>query len=244
MHIDFFPIWLAMVSTLLKFMLPVLFLFSLPFGFKKFFALLEKRRLSKSGIEEIDKMSGYAFEKYLEALFERLGYRVERTGRVGDFGSDLITRKNGIKTVIQAKRYFNKVGVRAVQEAVAARGHYGCEEAMVVTNSYFTPPARRLAVSNNVTLWDRKELATAMNSIDFPATSFIGPPPLKPGAVTEINPPQPGGNETTCATCGKPVSEKVKAYCRSNGKRFAGKVYCYEHQRGVGEYPKNQTGSH
>ena len=68
------------------------------------YILWEKNRLSKSGIAEIDHMDGITFEKYLEALFEKLGYRVERTQYVGDYGADLITSKDGIKTVIQAKR--------------------------------------------------------------------------------------------------------------------------------------------
>ncbi|WP_057763322.1 nuclease-related domain-containing protein [Cytobacillus praedii] len=35
---------------------------------------------------------------------------------------------------------------------------------------------------------------------------------------------------STCFTCGKEVSEKVKSYCFSNNKRFNGNIYCYEHQ--------------
>jgi len=61
---------------------------------KFFFILWEKNRLSKSGIDEIDRMDGKTFEKYLEALFEKLGYRVERTQYVGDYGADLRWSKN------------------------------------------------------------------------------------------------------------------------------------------------------
>ncbi|WP_226678261.1 nuclease-related domain-containing protein [Mesobacillus jeotgali] len=35
----------------------------------------------------------------------------------------------------------------------------------------------------------------------------------------------------TCSICNKPVSDKVKSYCLSN-KKFDGKIYCYEHQKG------------
>jgi arginyl-tRNA synthetase len=38
-------------------------------------------------------MSGKTFEKYLEVLFEKLGYRVERTRYIGDYGAGLITLK-------------------------------------------------------------------------------------------------------------------------------------------------------
>jgi restriction system protein len=57
-------------------------------------------------------MSGKTFEKYLEVLFEKLGYRVERTRYVGDYDADLVTAKDGVKTVIQAKRCRRKSNSR------------------------------------------------------------------------------------------------------------------------------------
>ncbi|MFB5088114.1 nuclease-related domain-containing protein [Psychrobacillus sp. PGGUH221] len=39
------------------------------------------------------------------------------------------------------------------------------------------------------------------------------------------------GDLSTCKTCGKAVSEKVKAYCLSKKERFKGSTYCYEHQK-------------
>lgn len=128
-------------------------------------SIYEKQRLVKSGIADIDQMSGKVFEKYLEALFEKLGYKVERTRYVGDFGADLVTKKNGVKIVIQAKRFKGKVGVKAIQEAVAAKGFYNCDQAMVVTNSFYTKPAIELAKANSVGLWDRDKLVTELLSI-------------------------------------------------------------------------------
>ena len=58
----------------------------------------------------------------------------------------------------QAKRYKSKVGIKAVQEAVASKGYYKCDRAMVVANNYFTNQARTLASRNKVELWDRKSL--------------------------------------------------------------------------------------
>lgn len=49
-----------------------------------------------------------------------------------------------------------------MQEAVAAKPVYGCQAAMVVTNSSFTQQAIHLARSNKVTLWDRKRLVAAL----------------------------------------------------------------------------------
>ena len=125
---------------------------------KLVFYFLEQRKLRWSGIADIDKMDGKTFEKYLKVFFEKLGYKVERTKYIGDYGADLVATNNGVRVVIQAKRYKNKVGIKAVQEAVASKGYYNCDKAMVVTNSYFTNQAKTLASRNKVELWDRKIL--------------------------------------------------------------------------------------
>lgn len=121
-------------------------------------AILHKRRLAASGIEDIDRMDGKTFEECLAGLFTRQGYRVIQTPYRGDWGADLILLKGGVHTVVQAKRYQKSVGVRAVQEAVAAKAKYHCREAMVVTNSRFTKQAVELARANWVVLWDREKL--------------------------------------------------------------------------------------
>jgi len=125
---------------------------------KLVFYFLEQQKLARSGIADIDKMDGKTFEKYLKVFFERLGYKVERTRSIGDYGADLVATNNGVKMVVQAKRHKNKVGIKAVQEAVASKGYYNCDKAMVVTNSYFTNQAKTLASRNKVELWDRKLL--------------------------------------------------------------------------------------
>jgi restriction system protein len=124
--------------------------------------LRRRQRLARSGIAEVDRMSGGDFERYLAAMFRALGYRVERIGGTGDFGADLIVTRDGIRTIVQAKRYARNVGVKAVQEAVAAKGMYDCAAAMVVTNSRFTRQAQALAKANGVELWERETLIAAM----------------------------------------------------------------------------------
>ena len=59
---------------------------------------------------------------------------------------------------VQAKRYSSSVGVKAVQEIIGAVKMYDATEAWVVTNSYFTKQAIKLADINDVYLVDRKEL--------------------------------------------------------------------------------------
>src|SRR4030043_1627495 len=85
------------------------------------FYLLEQQKMARSGIADIDEMDGKTFEKYLKVFFEKLGYKVERTKYIGDYGADLVATNNDVKTVIQAKRYKSKEGIKAVQEAVASK---------------------------------------------------------------------------------------------------------------------------
>lgn len=119
-------------------------------------------RLRRSGIDGIDRMDGAAFERRLEILFRRLGYDVERVGRRGDYGADLVVWRGEVRTVVQAKRWTRKVHIKAVQEAHAAPAMYGCSNAMVVTNRYFTEAAKKLARANGVELWDRDTLVAKL----------------------------------------------------------------------------------
>lgn len=60
---------------------------------------LRYRRLSRSGILAIDKMSGVDFETRLAILFKKLGFSVKQVGnQKGDYGVDLILEKGGVKT--------------------------------------------------------------------------------------------------------------------------------------------------
>ena len=118
--------------------------------------------LERSGLEGVDEMTGWEFERWLGLFFEDIGFSVERTPYRGDFGADFILTWNGIRIAVQAKRSSGLVGVRAVQEIVAARAFYNCERAMVVTNSYFTDQAMLLARKNDVRIRYRDDLARAL----------------------------------------------------------------------------------
>ena len=129
----------------------------------------------RSDMADLDWMSGVEFEHYLVHLFVAEGCAVRHTGRPGDYGADLLLRREDGLTVVQAKRTAAPVGVGAVQEAVAARPHYGAQGAMVVTTSYFTPKAEALATSNEVELWDRNRLAeVVVRHSAVPAISGFG----------------------------------------------------------------------
>jgi restriction system protein len=198
---------------------------------------LRRRRLARSGIDDIDRMGGRVFEQYLEVLFERRGYKVERTRFVGDFGGDLVVRKDGAKTVVQAKRWTKNVGVKAVQEVVAAKGYYDCDVAMVVTNSTYTNQARELARKNKVELWDRERLVSELEAAHVRQAIAGAPADGAAASVEPITPvrapgePAPLATVATCRICAKVLSSGERTYCESNRTRFRGEMFCFRHQR-------------
>lgn len=126
----------------------------------------QHKKLKRSEIYEIDKMDGFLFEKYLATLFKAHGYKTKVTKSTGDFGADLILSKNRVKTVVQAKRYKNSVGIQSVQQVVAAIEYYNADRAMVITNSYFTEPTIKLASKNDVELINRNKLVTMLTKLN------------------------------------------------------------------------------
>jgi len=87
------PLWLLLGMLIVS-----------PAALRLGFSWYERRRLARSGIWEIDRMDGLTFERFLEGLFQGLGFRVERTRFRGDYGADLLLWKEGVRTVVQAKR--------------------------------------------------------------------------------------------------------------------------------------------
>lgn len=135
---------------------------SIGFGIVITFNLLMSKRFNKrlqqSGISDIDQMSGRQFEEYLGTLFGNQGYSVSYTSTTGDFGADLILKKGQEVIVIQAKRYKQSIGVKAVQEVISAMKMYNATASWVVTNSTYTKQALTLAKRNHVRMIEREEL--------------------------------------------------------------------------------------
>lgn len=117
-----------------------------------------ERRLRALQLADIDNMSGLDFEHYLCRLLIHRGFQAEVTRASGDLGVDIVAQRNGQKHAVQVKRYSNGVSRRAVSDAVAGKQHYGCDSAMVITNSYFTRGAKLLARSTGCELIDREVL--------------------------------------------------------------------------------------
>ena len=113
------------------------------------------KRFYNANISTIDKMSGEEFEEFLELHFKKEKFKVHLTPKTGDYGADLVVKKNKEKIVIQAKRWNQNVGVEAIQQVVASIKYYNADRGMVITNSKFTENAINLAKANNITLIDR-----------------------------------------------------------------------------------------
>ena len=137
------------------------------------YAHAELRRTS--GISAVDTMTGEQFEQRLAVLFRTLGYRVTTTRATGDFGADLVLESDGVRTVVQAKRWDSCVGIEAVYEVVGAKAHYGASEAVVITNSVLSPAAVELAEDNGVALIERDDLVTMLASQAAVSPPHTGP---------------------------------------------------------------------
>ena len=72
----------------------------------------------------------------------------------------MILEKNGRRIIIQAKRYSDKVGNKAVQEVSAAMSFYEADEGWVVTTSDYTSSARELAHKCKVRLYTQNDIET------------------------------------------------------------------------------------
>jgi len=111
-----------------------------------------------SNISIVDKMSGLEFEKFLVRILKKNGFSKVRLTEKYDLGVDIIAEQDGIRWGIQAKRYSGLVKADAVRQVVTALNHYKCDRGMVITNSYFSKVAIRLAHSNDCVLINRESL--------------------------------------------------------------------------------------
>ena len=103
--------------------------FVLYIAFKIWLKSRKTAKLRKSGIRDVDKMTGEDFERFLGELFKHRGFKVSYTATSGDYGADLILKDGEDVIAVQAKRYSSTVGVKAVQEIIGAVKMYDATEA-------------------------------------------------------------------------------------------------------------------
>ncbi|MET7302198.1 restriction endonuclease [Embleya sp. NPDC005575] len=120
----------------------------------------------------VDAMTGTRFEEHVAQLCRRDAcLDVEVSGGAGDLGADVVARlPDGRNLVIQCKRLgrTRAVGSPDMQRFVGtARPVHGADVAILVTNSRFTAPARRLARTQDIVTLDRRALGRWMAGTDL-----------------------------------------------------------------------------
>lgn len=105
---------------------------------------------NKSTVQEIGTWADY--EKDCAKVLREAGYRVRLTSGGADYGADILCDKDDRTYVVQCKLFARSVGVKAVQEIMAARSHYKADFAVVCSESGFTSAAANLASSNETHL--------------------------------------------------------------------------------------------
>jgi len=157
-------LWLSTRNTSLVISILIVFVVIL-FSIGIYLNIRKKKKMMASGIADVDEMDGRMFEQLLLKYFHMLGYKAKVTSDYADYGADLLLVKDNTKYVVQAKRWKQKVGVKAIQEAVASIKHYQADRGIVITNNFFTSNARELAKSNEIELWDRDKLIDTMSQV-------------------------------------------------------------------------------
>lgn len=153
------------------------------FLFYKIYHTSSVRRIHGRGVSffgvNFDKMNGYEFEEYAARYLKR--QRIFKNYCHQSFQRlwcGFNRKKHRTTYAVQCKLYQGKVGNSAVQEAVAGKSYYDCDEAMVITNSVFYPGAIALARANDVILIDGTQLKTSQLPLgqifpDYPASPVM-----------------------------------------------------------------------
>ena len=160
---EYWPIWISVLLSLVVIVM--------------FFCLRKRKEDPSFGavnMTEIDALSGVDFEKFVAKLLEDNEFeQVSCTKASGDYGVDILAERFDELYAFQCKRYSGHLGVKSVQEIYAGAKMYHAEYAVVVTNSYFTPNALKLARELGVELWDRDKLMTLMvRAVELQANSL------------------------------------------------------------------------
>jgi len=115
--------------------------------------------------EILDNLSPSKFEELLGTLFRSMGYETRNLPYVGDYGADLVIKKNGETMIIQAKKYSRgrKVGAQDVQKTLGALWKYNAKRALLITTINFTEKAYKQAQGAPVELWNRQKLKETLS---------------------------------------------------------------------------------
>lgn len=195
-------------------------------GLVVYFRIYQKKHPDRASINNIDNKKGWTLDKYLENMFDKLGYQIEGTRYINDHCADMLVTKNELKCIIQAECDKRKVGVNVLKKALSAKAYYNCDKAMVITNSHYTRQAIEFAGANEVELWYLNDLIKALALVkDRKVVN-------EKRHIDSVhkNDRKKKVTENVCVVCGRPVYENIRQYSMGNGESI-GPIYCFQHQR-------------
>jgi len=107
-------------------------------------AIVGKRLLRDIFIpSDFSGMNGHEFNDYIVKIYIAMDYICRNLPGSGDRGADFLAEKDGVRYVVQTKRWKNKVGSPTIQKLVGSKAWYKADKAICVTNSEYTKPARQ-----------------------------------------------------------------------------------------------------
>jgi len=136
---------------------------------KKDMELFEQRWVKKIDIPKLKEarlginnnfsnLSPYEFEHFVAKLLREMGYSTKVTQRTGDYGVDIIAKKDGETTAVQCKRFKESslVGNRDIQRILGSMLTIKAQKCIFVTTSKYTKQAINQAKGCPIQLWDKQ----------------------------------------------------------------------------------------
>lgn len=135
-------------------------------------------------LEEVDRLSGLDFERYITMVYRKQGYEAKLTPVVNDYGADVLimpSDKNTKGLLIQCKHVNNPnkaVGPEGVHEICSSLNVYRIKEGVefhgiVVTNALtFTANAIQSAQANSIEIYNREQIRRYINEIHVTASDL------------------------------------------------------------------------
>ena len=112
----------------------------------------EERLRSLRTMANLHALSGTEFEDVVAKLFARLDCQVTRTPGSGDEGVDLVLRIDGVKLVVQCKRWKADIGAPVIRDFLGALMHSGAAHGFIITTASFTRSSADFARNKPLTL--------------------------------------------------------------------------------------------
>ena len=122
----------------------------------------------------LEKANPYDFEEMVADMFRNSGYQsVKVTKKSGDVGADIIMKRNGIKYIVQVKKYGegNKIGRPDLQKLQGSAQHFHVIGIIFVTYGFFSSSALNYAKKHGIETIDHNELLKKFSKIFKPNTN-------------------------------------------------------------------------